>query len=146
MKLFHLDFGFGSVLLLIILAILAAFTQSGCAQDRAVEGVGRIVGTVSTALVEKSHITDSRLAAKGEIHDPEYEVDGFYVTGFVAKIHTRGIDISASAEGSGSGPDITLTPEQQAALAARGLDRDAIDRLIDAAIAKATATSQSAHP
>lgn len=83
----------------------------GCAENVATREIGSMVGKIVPVLLEKAAITSSTISAEGEIRDPSYTIDGFWVTGIHANIAVRGVTVRGSLLGQGSGPDRSLTPE-----------------------------------
>lgn len=83
----------------------------GCAEMKAADGVALMVQKIVPVVLEKASITSATLSADGEIRDPVYTVEGYWVTGLQAKVGVRGVTVRGSVVGQGSGPDKPLTPE-----------------------------------
>jgi hypothetical protein len=78
---------------------------------KAADGVALMVQKIVPVVLEKASITSATLSADGEIRDPVYTVEGYWVTGLQAKVGVRGVTVRGSVVGQGSGPDKPLTPE-----------------------------------
>lgn len=108
---------------------LMPFIFCGCAAERATWAIADSCRQISTALIEKSNITSSQASLSGEITDPAYTVDAFYVQGIHFELRTKGIRIAGQISGQGEGPDKPLAPETIAELRRRGLGDNEIEAL-----------------
>lgn len=105
---------------------------AGCAAERATQAAADVARMTATALIEKSHFTDSAAQVNGDIDDPTYTVDAFYVQGVHLQIGLRGVEVKGRISGQGRGDDVALTPETVAALRAQGLSEDDVTRVVKA--------------
>lgn len=102
---------------LAFLALLAfGGCLGGCAAERAANKTIEMAGAIGTAIIEKSHITDSALSASGRLNNPHYRILAAIVQGVYLDIGLDGVQVDASASGSGSGADKPLSPETMKAI------------------------------
>lgn len=126
----------------IFAALLAWLFGSGCAAERAATKTVEMAGAIGTAIIEKSHITDSDLSANANLNNPHYRVWAVMVNGVMLDIGLDGVQVGASARGSGSGDDKPLSEETKAAIRERLNDPGFVTKLGDVLVEKLRASSQ----